>query len=172
MAPRGQLPRHAPRPSQSLSDTSRALPLMIWSAPSAQAGTHSPHPSHNSSSMRTISRCFMVSTPSLHHEPNPVLDLHQRTHFRVLLRRFPLRESSGLGAPIGMTLNPLPRERARTYEMPTLLAVSLGALGGFLYGRYVGCRSGACPLTSNQYVAAAYGAFLGFLASGGLSLLR
>jgi hypothetical protein len=49
--------------------------------------------------------------------------------------------------------------------MWTVLSVSLGAGAGFLYGRYVGCRSGACPLTRNQYVAALYGAFLGFLAT-------
>jgi len=49
--------------------------------------------------------------------------------------------------------------------MRTILAVSLGAGAGFLYGRYVGCRSGACPLTSNQYVAAIYGGLLGFMFS-------
>jgi hypothetical protein len=49
--------------------------------------------------------------------------------------------------------------------MLTLLAVSLGAGSGFLYGRYVGCQSGACPLTRNQYVAAVYGGVLGFMFS-------
>ena len=52
--------------------------------------------------------------------------------------------------------------------MYTVLAVLGGAGAGFLYGRYVGCRSGACPLTRNQWVAALYGGFVGFLASGGL----
>ena len=49
--------------------------------------------------------------------------------------------------------------------MRTILAVSLGAGAGFLYGRYVGCQSGACPLTRNQYVAAVYGGMLGFMFS-------
>jgi hypothetical protein len=43
-----------------------------------------------------------------------------------------------------------------------------GATVGFAYQRLVGCRSGACVITSNQYVATLYGALMGYLASGGL----
>jgi len=38
-----------------------------------------------------------------------------------------------------------------------------GALVGWLYYRFVGCRSGACPLTSNPIVSSLYGAALGVL---------
>ncbi len=45
----------------------------------------------------------------------------------------------------------------------------LGGAGlGLGYQRLVGCRTGLCPLTSNPYVATLYGAFMGFVASGGL----
>lgn len=38
-----------------------------------------------------------------------------------------------------------------------------GAAAGFLYYRFVGCRTGACPLTGNPFIATFYGAFMGFL---------
>ncbi len=47
-----------------------------------------------------------------------------------------------------------------------MLFVAGGALLGFLYSRFVGCRTGTCPLTSNVYVASLYGAFIGYLAGG------
>ena len=43
-----------------------------------------------------------------------------------------------------------------------------GALIGFLYYRIIGCRTGACPITSSPYISSIYGALLGLLASGGL----
>ena len=49
----------------------------------------------------------------------------------------------------------------------TLLFVLGGASLGLLYQRLVGCRTGACPLTSNQYTVTIYGAMLGFFFSGG-----
>jgi len=42
-----------------------------------------------------------------------------------------------------------------------MLSVAIGAAGGFLYSHFIGCRSGACPLTSNRYVAMVYGGVLG-----------
>lgn len=43
----------------------------------------------------------------------------------------------------------------------------IGALAGYAYHRIVGCRSGACPITANPYVSTAWGALVGFFASGG-----
>jgi len=41
-----------------------------------------------------------------------------------------------------------------------------GAAIGFGYQRLVGCRTGACIITSNPYVSTIYGAIMGLLASG------
>ena len=52
---------------------------------------------------------------------------------------------------------------------PKLIAgVSLGALAGFGFYYFVGCRGGACPITGNPYVAALYGALLGYIIASAL----
>lgn len=40
-----------------------------------------------------------------------------------------------------------------------------GAVLGFGYQRLVGCRTGACAIASNPYLATLYGAFVGYLLS-------
>lgn len=47
-----------------------------------------------------------------------------------------------------------------------LLFVIGGAALGLLYQRLIGCRTGACVITSNPYVATLYGAVMGYLLSG------
>lgn len=42
----------------------------------------------------------------------------------------------------------------------------LGAVGGLLYQRNVGCTSGGCPITSDPWVSTLYGAVLGWLLGG------
>ncbi len=42
-----------------------------------------------------------------------------------------------------------------------LLPVFVGAAGGFLYYRFVGCKSGACLITNNPWSSTLYGALLG-----------
>lgn len=48
-------------------------------------------------------------------------------------------------------------------HLPALLLALLGAAGGYLYYRFVGCTSGACPITSNPFVSTLYGGALGYL---------
>ncbi len=44
-----------------------------------------------------------------------------------------------------------------------VVSVAAGAVLGWLYYRFVGCRSGACPITSNPWISTGYGALLGLL---------
>ena len=39
----------------------------------------------------------------------------------------------------------------------------LGAVGGYLYWRFVGCSSGTCPITSSPLNSTLYGVLLGAL---------
>jgi len=39
----------------------------------------------------------------------------------------------------------------------------LGALGGYAYYYFIGCSSGACPITSNPWISTAYGAGMGLI---------
>ena len=39
----------------------------------------------------------------------------------------------------------------------------LGGVAGYAYYYFIGCASGACPITSNPWISTAYGAVLGFL---------
>jgi len=45
----------------------------------------------------------------------------------------------------------------------TLPGVVIGALGGYLYWRYVGCESGSCPITSSPLMSSLWGAAMGGL---------
>lgn len=44
--------------------------------------------------------------------------------------------------------------------------VVLGGAAGFAYYKFIGCASGACPITSNPFVSTQYGALMGVLMSG------
>lgn len=45
----------------------------------------------------------------------------------------------------------------------TLAGLAVGALGGWLYWRFIGCLGGTCPIWSNAWIATGYGALLGWL---------
>ena len=45
----------------------------------------------------------------------------------------------------------------------TLASVVGGGALGFAYYKLVGCRTGACPITSSPYISTLYGALLGYL---------
>ncbi|MHB9154241.1 MAG: DUF6132 family protein [Endomicrobiales bacterium] len=47
--------------------------------------------------------------------------------------------------------------------MRIVLGIVIGGVIGFLLGRAGQCSTGACPLTSNPWTGAAFGAFIGFL---------
>jgi hypothetical protein len=42
-----------------------------------------------------------------------------------------------------------------------------GALAGLAWQRIVGCRTGACPITSSPVISTIYGAVVGALIAGG-----
>lgn len=42
----------------------------------------------------------------------------------------------------------------------------LGAIGGWLYWRFVGCLGGSCPIWSNPWISTGYGGLLGWLLAG------
>ncbi len=41
--------------------------------------------------------------------------------------------------------------------------IVLGGLAGYLYYYFVGCASGACPISGNPYISTAYCAIIGVL---------
>lgn len=44
-----------------------------------------------------------------------------------------------------------------------LLGIVVGMIGGYMYYYFIGCNSGACPITSNPTVSIIYGGVLGYL---------
>ena len=44
-----------------------------------------------------------------------------------------------------------------------IIGVVAGGIVGFLYYRFIGCRSGACVITRNPYISTIYWAVLGGL---------
>lgn len=55
------------------------------------------------------------------------------------------------------------RDLKKVQAMKLLLFVVGGAVTGFLYYRLIGCRSGACPITSSPIISTLYGAMIGLL---------
>lgn len=49
-----------------------------------------------------------------------------------------------------------------------LLGAVIGAIGGYMYWRYIGCSTGTCPITSSPTISTLYGVLLGSLFGGGV----
>jgi len=47
-----------------------------------------------------------------------------------------------------------------------LIGIVVGALGGFLYWKFIGCSSGSCPITSSPLISTIWGAVMGWLVVG------
>ena len=47
-----------------------------------------------------------------------------------------------------------------------LIGITLGAVAGFLYWKFVGCSSGTCMITSKPINSTLHGAVMGFLVAG------
>lgn len=45
----------------------------------------------------------------------------------------------------------------------TLVGVIIGAVGGYLYWKYVNCTSGTCPITASPFNSTLWGAVMGGL---------
>ena len=44
-----------------------------------------------------------------------------------------------------------------------LLITIIGAIGGYLYWKYIGCASGTCPIKSVWYLMTLWGTAMGYL---------
>lgn len=51
----------------------------------------------------------------------------------------------------------------KVWTKRVLLALAGGG-AGFAYYYFIGCASGACPISSNPYISTVYGAVIGVLA--------
>jgi hypothetical protein len=47
-----------------------------------------------------------------------------------------------------------------------LIGISLGAIAGFAYWKFIGCASGTCMITSKPLNSSLYGALMGYLVVG------
>ena len=57
------------------------------------------------------------------------------------------------------------KENIKKWLKPILFTAG-GALVGLAYYYFVGCSTGACPLTSTPFITMAYMGFIGWLLSG------
>jgi len=48
------------------------------------------------------------------------------------------------------------------YKFLVIFSIA-GAIGGFLYWKFIGCQSGTCPIKSVWYWSTLYGALVGLL---------
>ncbi len=46
-------------------------------------------------------------------------------------------------------------------RLKLFIFVVAGAIAGYLYYFFIGCRTGTCPITSNPYLSMFYGSLIG-----------
>ena len=60
-------------------------------------------------------------------------------------------------------MNDTRKSKKRLRYLPLVALALLGAVGGYLFYRFVGCASGTCAITSNPYILTIYGGVIGAL---------
>lgn len=53
----------------------------------------------------------------------------------------------------------------KSFLLKRILPVISGAVLGYAYYFYVGCRTGSCPISGNPFVSTIYGAMVGIIVS-------
>jgi hypothetical protein len=46
-------------------------------------------------------------------------------------------------------------------KISAIIGLLIGALGGYLYWKFIGCNTGTCPITASPINSTIYGAFMG-----------
>ncbi|WP_013666846.1 MULTISPECIES: DUF6132 family protein [Sphingobacteriaceae] len=46
-------------------------------------------------------------------------------------------------------------------HLSTLIGMTIGAVAGYLYWKFIGCNTGSCAITSNPVNSTLYGAVMG-----------
>ena len=49
------------------------------------------------------------------------------------------------------------------FNLKSAAGLAAGALLGYGYYYFVGCRTGSCPISGNPYISSVYGAMIGLL---------
>lgn len=47
-----------------------------------------------------------------------------------------------------------------------IIGAVIGGVAGYAFYRFIGCSTGACPITSNPWISTAYGVLLGLVIAG------
>ncbi len=47
--------------------------------------------------------------------------------------------------------------------LSAIIGMVIGAVGGFIYYKTVGCSTGSCPITSNPWLSILWGTIIGYL---------